>query len=204
MSGCWYFDCNHINHCMSPRESPNREWRQEPGPGPGAALVASSLARDIGVNLGHINIPTRYLNNLRPLTFICPQDHPVAVLHDAEHPELDVGQRHLLPVHLDPHLLQEAHLGRPEPHRDRPQPGEGQRVPGVVGDPDGEGGVDAGGRLLAAVTGQEVLARALEVEDLAVECLVVRVSEHSAHSLRRRAQHVAGGHVRRRGQLGHV
>ena len=54
----------------------------------------------------------RYFKNRENgLTFIGSQDDPVAVLHDTEHPELDVGQRHLLAVHLDPHLLQEAHLG---------------------------------------------------------------------------------------------
>ena len=33
-------------------------------------------------------------------TFIGPQDDAVAVLHDAEDTQLDVGQIHPLPVHL--------------------------------------------------------------------------------------------------------
>ena len=120
------------------------------------------------------------------LTFVSPQDHPVAVLHDAQHAQLDVGQRHLLPVHLHPHLLEQGDLGAAQPHGDRPQPGEGQGVPGVVGDPDGEGLVGEACR--GAVPGEEVLAGALEVEDLPVESFIVRISKDRADSLTGRTE----------------
>ena len=126
----------------------------------------------------------------RALTFVCPEDDSVAVSHHTEHAKLDVGQRHLLAVHLDPHPLEERHLGGAQSHRHRPQPGEGHRVPGVVGDPNGEGVV--GETCRGAVPGEEVLAGPLEVEYLPVECLVVRVPKHRADSLRGRSEHWLG------------
>ena len=127
---------------------------------------------------------------LSTLTFVCSQDHSVPVLHHTQHAQLDVGQSHLLPVHLHPHPLQEGHLGGAQPHCHGPQPGEGHGVPGVVGDPDGEGVVGEPGR--GAVPGEEVLAGALEVEDLPVEGLVVRVPEDGADPLRGRGEDLAG------------
>ena len=111
------------------------------------------------------------------LTFIGSEDDSVSILHNTEDPQLDVGHGDLLAVHLDPHLLKERDLGVPHPHRHSSQPREGQGAPGIIGDPDGEAGVGA------TVTGQQVLARALEVEDLSIECLVMWVSKDSADSI---------------------
>ena len=55
-------------------------------------------------------------------------------------------------------------------------PGEGAAGAGVVGDANGEAAVLTVGR-------QEILARALEIEDAPVERPVVRVAEHGAHGV---------------------
>ena len=113
------------------------------------------------------------------LTLMSSEDHSVAVLHDGEGAKLDVGQRDPLAVDLDPHPLEQGHLDAGQPDGDGPGPAEGQRISGVVGDPDGEARVS----FLLAVLRQQVLAAALEVEDPAVEGLVVRVTEHGADAL---------------------
>lgn len=55
-------------------------------------------------------------------------------------------------------------------------PGKGARGSGVVGHPNRE-------RVIPAIGGQQVLARALKVEHAPVERPVVRVAEHRAHGI---------------------
>jgi hypothetical protein len=58
------------------------------------------------------------------LTFICPEDDAIAVLHDAEDAQLDVGQVHPLPVHLQGGKPSQPTASftttQPEIKRDRP------------------------------------------------------------------------------------
>ncbi len=51
-----------------------------------------------------------------------PQNHAVAVLHNRQSSELDVGQGHPLAVNLHPHPLEQGHLDAGHPDRDGPGP----------------------------------------------------------------------------------
>lgn len=117
------------------------------------------------------------------LTFIRPQNDSVTVFHDRHRAQLYVGQFDSPGVDFNLHVLHQRHFHAVQPHGDRPQPAEGHRVAGIVGDANRKGGIFSSGSVVVAVDavlGQKVLAAPLKVENAAVESPVVRVTEYCA------------------------